>query len=441
MVKNIFVAGLDDFHLSQLLALRNSANYRFHSLISSRKIKWQDHFPVEEFLRQAKWQLHHTTNNVDAIIGYWDFPVSTMLPILQKECGLQGPSLEAVLRCEHKYWSRKLQKEIVPENVPPFQPINPFDKHAAEHCRLDFPFWLKPVKSVLSHLGFLIRNRVELEMCLHLIRKSISRYAKPFNFIMQIADLPEDIRTIDGFFCIAEGLISHGRQCTLEGFVTAEEVHIYGCVDSHRSGRNQSCFSCYEYPSTLPADIQLRLEGATRKVIRHVNLDNSPFNIEFYWDETTDHIALLEINTRISKSHGPLFKMVDGEYHLAIPIELGLGNIPSFPVGEGEFNVAGKFMLRSFRDGTVQRIPQKKDVEKVRRHFPGTEISIKVKPGMQLSDLRDQDSYSYELAEIFMGADCHERLMKNYQTALSMLQFDIEPGLSPAHPDILSNQA
>lgn len=441
MVKNIYVAGLDDFHLSQLLALRNSANYRFHSLISSRKIKWQDHFPVEEFLHQAKWQLHHTNKSVDAIIGYWDFPVSTMLPILQRECGLKGPSLEAVLKCEHKYWSRKLQKEVVPEYIPPFEYINPFDKHAAEKCQLTFPFWIKPIKSVLSHLGFLVRNRVELEMCLHLIRKNISRYAKPFNIIMQMADIPEDIRAIDGFFCIGEGLISHGRQCTLEGFTSAGEVNIYGCVDSHRSGRNQSCFSSYEYPSTVPADVQQRMEDATRRIIRHVDLDNSPFNIEFYWDETTDHIALLEINTRISKSHGPLFKMVDGEYHLAIAIELALGKMPNFPVREGKFNVAAKFMLRCFRDGTVHRIPQKIDMEIVRRHFPGTEISIKVKPGMQLSDLRDQDSYSYELAEIFMGANSHEQLMKNYRAALSMLPFDIEPGLIPAHPHILSNQA
>jgi hypothetical protein len=44
---------------------------------------------------------------------------------------------------------------------------------------------------------------------------------------------------------------------------------------------------------------------------------------------------------------------------------------------------------------------------------------------MRLSELRDQDSYSYEIATLFMGADSHEKLLANYREAITMLPFRI----------------
>ena len=42
------------------------------------------------------------------------------------------------------------------------------------------------------------------------------------------------------------------------------------------------------------------------------------------------------------------------------------------------------------------------EIEAVRTRFPGTEIQLHIQPGMRLSELRDQDSYSYEIAVIFI---------------------------------------
>ena len=119
MKKNIFVVGLDDFHLAQLQELQGADNYHFHPLLSYQEIKRVKHFPVKELLDYAGWVLQKFDTTVDAVIGFWDFPVSTSLPIIQKEFGQVGPSLVSVLKCEHKYWSRLLQKEVVPELVPP----------------------------------------------------------------------------------------------------------------------------------------------------------------------------------------------------------------------------------------------------------------------------------------------------------------------------------
>ncbi|MFN2354579.1 MAG: acetyl-CoA carboxylase biotin carboxylase subunit family protein [Desulfopila sp.] len=426
MVKNIFVAGLDEFHFSQLLSLRDAADYRFYPLMSYRDIKCRKVFPVRDFLHLGTHTLRHFAGTVDGVIGYLDFPISTMLPIIQKELGFTGPTLEAILKCEHKYWSRCIQAEAVADYIPPFQALNPFSATVVNDCHLTFPFWLKPVKSVLSHLGFIIHNETEFEASLQIIREQIWRYADPFNFILGHAELPDSIAQIDGSHCIAEGLISSGRQCTLEGYVHQGHIVFYGCIDSIRGGHIHSSFSRYQYPSTLSSTVQQRMQAASTAVLEKTGLDNTPFNIEFYWDEETDTISLLEINPRISKSHCPLFKMVDGEYHLEVVLDIALGRKPRLPHRQGRHNIAAKFMLRSYRDGTVTRIPSRAAIERLKQQFPGFEACIKVQPGTRLSHLLDQDSYSYEIAEIFMGAANRTELEQNYQIALANLPFSIE---------------
>nr|WP_153305913.1 ATP-grasp domain-containing protein [Desulfogranum mediterraneum] len=425
-MKNIFVVGLDDFHLAQLEAVEGADNYRFHSLISYREIKCGSDFPVRELLEHTAQTLTAFDGTVDAVIGYWDFPVSTVLPIIRRQVGLGGPSLVAVLKCEHKYWSRLIQEEVVPELIPPFQKINPFAAEAPTQCSLDYPFWIKPVKSVLSHLGFLVRNREEFEQSLEKIRSHIGRYAEPFNLILNHAELPAEIERVDGYYCIAEGLISRGRQCTLEGYVCKGRVQVYGVIDSLREGRHCSSFSRYQYPSSLPPEVQQRMIEATAKVLLRTGYDQAPFNIEFYWDEEQDSIHLLEINTRISKSHCSLFKMVDGEYHHQVMIDLALGREPSFPHRQGEFALAAKFMLRRHRDGRVVRVPDRAQIEELKQTFPGSELLLNVCPGIRLSELLDQDSYSYELADLFIGAAGPRQLEQRYQAALSLLPFEIE---------------
>ena len=426
MKKNIFVVGLDDFHLSQLRGLRRSGEYRFFPFLSYENVKRVRRFPVKELLDYPEQLLKEFDGSVDAVIGYWDFPVSTVLPLIQKQFGHSGASLVSVLKCEHKYWSRVLQKEVNPALIPDFEDIDPFQEQGRIQCCLSYPFWLKPVKSVLSHLGFLIHNRLELIESLTIIRENIHRYAEPFNLILAKAELPESIAGVDGYHCIAEGLISRGYQCTLEGYVYSGQVFVYGVIDSIRDSVHQSTFVRYQYPSRLPVPVQDRMVAATEKIMTHIGYDNAPFNIEFYWDPKRDRISLLEINTRISKSHCPLFKMVDGEYHHDVLIDLALGRQPDFPSREGRFGVAAKFMIRRFTDGIVLQVPDRRDIEKVKEIFPGTEVLIHVHEGMRLSDMFDQDSYSYEIAVLYMGAEDSETLLANERRALSMLPFRID---------------
>jgi acetyl/propionyl-CoA carboxylase alpha subunit len=198
-------------------------------------------------------------------------------------------------------------------------------------------------------------------------------------------------------------------------------------VDSVREGERQSSFARYQYPSRLPDDVQTRMKDAACRLVEHIGYRNAPFNVEFFWDEATDHIWLLEINARISKSHSPLFKLVDGETHQKVAIDLALGRRPAMPRGQGYYRLAGKFMMRVFDDGMVKRVPGPDDFARVRAEFPEVMIRLMVEEGQRLSHLLYQDSYSFEIAEIFLGADTEDALLEKYERVCSLLPFEFSP--------------
>ncbi len=432
--RNIFVVGLDDFHLAQLKTLPDAEEYVFHALFTYEELKCRDWFPIQELLQGGTELLRRCPSQVDAIVGFLDFPVSTVLPILRGVVHLPGPSLECVLKCEHKYWSRLEQARVIPHQIPDFCEVDPFAQDPLSQVTLDFPFWLKPVKSVLSHLGFQIASEREFRHAIGQIREGIRRFGDPFNEILSLAELPDEVAGVNGNHCIAESMISAGRQCTVEGYSYQGQVRVYGTVDSLREGAAGSSFSRYEYPSTLPESVQARMADVAGRVIRQLGYDMAPFNIEYYWEEETDHLWLLEINTRISNSHAPLFRMVDGCYHHQVMVDLGLGREPKMRYREGGYGCAAKFMVRHHEDAWVVRVPTQQEIDSIEAEIPGVTISVDVEEGMHLSELRCQDSYSYEVATIYIGAKDADELERTYDRVLERLplEFASEPKVATA---------
>lgn len=96
MHRNIFVIGLDDVNLATLRDLPGADRYRFHQLLTVEELQHGDDIPFDDLLDEATRQLEEFDEQVDAVVGYWDFPVSSMVPILCARLGLRSASLEAV---------------------------------------------------------------------------------------------------------------------------------------------------------------------------------------------------------------------------------------------------------------------------------------------------------------------------------------------------------
>ena len=204
--------------------------------------------------------------------------------------------------------------------------------------------------------------------------------------------------------------------------------HAHGMIDMVRAPNHKS-FLRYEYPSSAPKALQAKAIEAARKVLEQVGFDDGCFNMEFFWDADEERLWIVEINTRISQSHCYLFRLVDGMSNHEVAIHVALGDTPLFEHGAGRFRHAAKFLHRRFdlADAIVARIPDAEDLAHLRARQPHTAVKIGLRLGMRLSELKDQDPYSYVLAELDIGADSTHELNVKYREAAERLPFELKP--------------
>ena len=434
--KNVFVVGADPFNMAKMRSVEIDADYQLHELLSFDEVKGKGFYPVEQCLTTARERLDAFDGPIDAILGYWDFPVTVMIPILCREYGLPSPSLESVLRCEHKYWSRIEQRKVIPDMTPRFDAVDPFDDAAVDAIGIPFPYWIKPIKGTDSLLAFKVRNRRELNDSIGRIRERIDRIGRPFDQILSHAKLPEGIAGIGGHHCIIEESVG-GRQCTIEGYVCKGQPHHHGIIDSINYPKRSS-FLRYQYPSLLPKRVKERIREATERLLCHLGYDNATYNVEYFFQPKTERLMLLEINPRLSQSHSDMFEKVDGASNFQIMLELALGREPEFPLRRGRFGCAAKFHVRVFEDGIVTHVPDSADLQRIQERFPETLVELKVEQGTRLSEMLEQDSYSYDIAHIHTGARDRKTLLEKYNRILQALHFDFGPvpGESVEAPEV-----
>ncbi|MDV7351699.1 ATP-grasp domain-containing protein [Rhodococcus oxybenzonivorans] len=426
MGKNIFILGLTDLQREELGTVRDAENYRFHGLLDYHTLVAPDEYVFEDLLTRCREKLDAFPGTVDAIIAHWDFPTSVLAPILAAERGIPAPPLRSVLACEHKYWSRLAQQESVPDAVPRFASFDPFDDHALDSIGLEFPFWVKPVKSHSSQLGFEIGDAAAFHEAIAEIRERIGLVGHAFDEALRRVDLPEAVRGVSGTTCLAEQVIT-GIQAAPEGTMFNGEFSVHGVFDMHKDATGHS-FDRLDYPaSTVPLEVQQRMIDITERYLRHVGFDNGCFNSEFMWDEKEDKLWLIEVNTRISQSHSDLFAKVDGMSNHEVAIDIALGTPPRMQRRHGTFGVAAKCIIPHYEDGIVTRVPSNEDIARVQKAVPETKVLIDVRPGDRLADLPNQDAYRYVLGTMYIGADDIAQLEKHVDRALAELPFEFEP--------------
>lgn len=422
-IRNIFILGYDDLHGRDIVQIPDADRFNFEPLLHSDEVIHQGNLDLEAKLDKARRILREFDRPVDGIVCHWDFPATSMSAILCREFGLPSPSLEAVLKCSHKYWSRLEQHRAVPDNTPAFCAVDPFDDDALEKIPLAYPFWIKPIKGYGSQLGFRINERADFERAIPFVRERIREVGDPFNKILEYLELPEEIRGINGNFLIAEELIG-GREIAPEGYVQSG-FHVHGVVDMVR-GENHKSFLRYEYPSSARKSVQQRAIDIAERFLEHVGFDNGCFNMEFFWKEETDDLWIIEVNPRISQSHCYQFEMVDGMSNHEVAVHVAVGDEPAFEHGNGPHRHAAKFLLRRYDldNAIVTRVPTGRDLQAVNERQPDTRIRVLVDKGVRLAEDANRDGYSYELAHVHVAGETTHELLEKYREAVELLPFE-----------------
>ncbi|QTG80120.1 ATP-grasp domain-containing protein [Arthrobacter crystallopoietes] len=432
--KNVFVLALTDVQRGELETVNGAENYVFRNLLDYESVVNTPEIDFEGLLAKARSELQEFDGPVDAIVTHWDFPASVIGPLLAKENGLPAPSLESLLKCEHKYWSRLEQKASIPECVPQFASFDPFDDDALSKIDIEYPFWVKPVKSHSSNLGFEIQNEEQFNEAVQEIRDQIEQIGDAFNDVLAMVDLPPELRNADGNTCLAEGFIS-GTQAAPEGTMFGGKFQVHGVFDMHKDEAGTS-FERLDYPAnSVPESVQQRMIDLTERYMHHVGFDNGCFNAEFMWDEAEDKLWLVEVNTRISQSHSDLFAKVDGVSNHEVAIDIALDREPKMPYRKGNFAVASQCMIFHDEDAVVTRVPSAEDKAAIRERYPETTVTLQVKEGEKLSELPGQDSYRYILGKLYIGADNRDQLVERYNAILSELPFEFAPVDQPVNQE------
>ncbi len=362
----------------------------------------------------------HYDDKIAGITSGIGYPGMSATAVLTERLDLPGPKPHPILLCEHKYYCRVKQAKIVPSATPAFHLIDPNNLESVENISM-FPGFLKPVKSCMSKNAYRIKDRNEL-------RSRAQEALLPELFILPFNDLVRMYTDweLNANYLLYEDLLE-GMQVSLEGFVYQGQVTVMGIIDAIMFPGTFS-FKRFQYPSTLPDDVLLRMEQIAAAFIEGIGYDNAMFNIEMIYNPKKDTVHIIEINPKIASQFPDLFEKVDGSNTYEVMMRIALGMPPGFTRGRGKYKIAASCVLRIFEDQLVKEVPEQENIAAVEKQFPDSIVQVIATKGKKLSEqLQDSNSFRYGL--INMGADSQEELVQNFENASNMLNFQLEPVL------------
>ena len=366
---------------------------------------------------------------VNGIVVTKDYPGALFASVAAQACGLRAPSVDAVLACQHKYWSRQLQQQCVPEAMPRFTLAHP-GQQDIDLQGMQFPLFAKPVRANFSFLAQKVHTREELQQFVQQVRA-----AMPETFFAHMRWVIDGYRAHacdDGCCCrgcqCAGVLVEEwldGVQVTLEVVVVDGRVQLIGLVDSIMFPGTIS-FSRFVYPSELPASVQARMLDITKRFVTGIRFDNGLLNVEFMYNPATDAIHIIEVNPRMVQQFADMMEKVDGVNTYEHAVRVALGMPVTVRSGAGKDGVAVSFPLRIFEDKRVVRVPSPDDCARVIDRFSGAEIYVWVAPGDLLSE-HQQDGQSFCYGRINLGARDMQEVQEKFAECMRLLPFTFIP--------------
>ncbi|HEX8492907.1 MAG TPA: ATP-grasp domain-containing protein [Pyrinomonadaceae bacterium] len=354
-------------------------------------------------------------SGVASAVGY---PGMSVASIAAQRLGLPGPSINCILLCEHKYYSRLAQKALVPAATPSFQILD--GKAQGQLNQLgEFPLFVKPVKANFSINAGRVSTEDKLRRTLRPC-SLLERFLKPFNDLLAAyTDYQYDASHL-----LAETLLE-GTQVSLEGYAYKGKAHIIGIVDALMYPGTIS-FERFVYPSRLSEDVQRRMADIAEAFINGIGYDNAFFNVEMMYNPMSDRISIIEVNPKIASQFTDLFEKVDGTSTYAPLLQIAAGDEPVFPRRQGEFKMAASCVLRTFENKRVLAVPSSQQIDNLLARFADARIEVCAFNGQLLSDgMQDGKSYRYGLINI--GADSDEELNAKLDVCRSLLDFQFAP--------------
>ena len=362
---------------------------------------------------------------IDGVISSNDYPGATIAAALATRLQLPSSTPEAIVRATHKYYSRRVQHEAVPEATPKFWLIDPRLGSGGAAADIEYPCFVKPVKGTFSVLSQKINTADELDAFLTrpVVREFIDDFMTIFN--AQVKGLTNF--EIDGRFFIAEAFM-HGMQVTVEGYVAGGKVEIYGIVDSIMHAGTGS-FGRFDLPSSLRPEICAALADVATRAVVALGLTQGLFNVEMIYQPLDDSIRIIEVNPRICGQFGDLYQKVNGVHSYLTAIDVVTGSRPRAVRTEGRYAMATSFPLRTFEAVKVLEAPDARQIESAEALYPATLIWNECEAGHSLADFQTfEDGASARYGVVNLGGNSRAELNTRLAAVKAQLGHRFERG-------------
>lgn len=369
--------------------------------------------------------VHRWRGRIDGVVSNNEYFGALIAAAVAERLGLPGTPPAAVVTAQHKYYARLAQKRAAPEAVPEFAAF-PFDVQDPAGIGLDFPFFVKPVRATFS---VLCRRVEDFDALRRHLRFSwfeeyvIRRLVKPFNDLMP---LYTDF-TMDAHHLVAESLLT-GHEVNVDGFVRDGRVTFLGMCDAVMYPGTGHQFERFVTPTRLPATVQQRAHDLCERVLAGTGYRHGFFNIELFWEPSTDQLSVVELNPRLASQLAGLYQRVDGLRPHRMLLDLCTGVAPDVarhPTGQ---RIAASLVSRRFDGRPLRHEPGAPALAEVHRRYPEASVMLYPKRGAALArEMKWLGSYRY--AVVNLGARSEEALDRQYEDIRRILGF--EEGVDP----------
>ncbi len=356
---------------------------------------------------------------LDAVVSNHELWGVLLAAELAERLGLPGHSPEAVIATQHKYGSRRLLEQHMPEVTPPFAAF-PHDVASPDAIGLPFPFLVKPIKGTFSILARPVASFEALRRHLsfgRFERYLLKRLIDPFEHLVRCRlALP-----VSAYEFLGEELME-GVQVNVDGYVARGRVRTLGVVDALMYPGTLA-FERFELPSQLPEAARARLRQVAEAAVHTLGLEHGFFNVELLWRPETGGVTLIEVNPRLAYQLADLYARVDGLELHAAQLALATGEEPEVVPRPGPFGAAASFVYRRFDGCAPDRWPGPGALAQLRHTDPDARLRLYVKRGAQLA--REQRWLgSYRYAVLNLGGRDREELLSRRARISALLQLD-----------------
>lgn len=414
--------------LGQQQATFDHAGFELFRFPRQLALPW---FDLERFVRhQARrgqrrhWQGVHSAHEQYGALA---------AALVAERLGLPGTNPSAIVAAQHKVHARRILQRVAPEANLPFEVLDldlversalapgSFNQNAAlEHLR--FPAYIKPVKAAFSILARRVDCAKQLQAHLKFSlwdRRLMRWLIAPFEQA-RAQLLPE---AGSAYRMILEAPVDPTiPQFNLDGFVQDGQVHAIGVVDAILYPGTQA-FRRWDLPSRLPPSVQHRALDIARRFLQAIGFEHGLFNLEFFYDASSDRITVIECNPRMAAQFSDLYRRVIGlDLHsLALQLALGRDGTQTKRL-QPTARVASSLVYRSFPGESVPATPNRTRQQALAKDFPDALLFCMAKSSSGVErDYQWTGSHRYGL--LHLGAQDWQALAQRAREASHILQW------------------